>query len=93
MPTRGEVGFDGVRVTQVPPERRRVAVMFESYALYPHLSVFDNVAFPLRAPGAARMSAGAIAERVRELLRFVELPTSRGGARRSCRAASASASR
>jgi ABC-type sugar transport system ATPase subunit len=47
--------------------------MFESYALYPHMSVFDNVAFPLRAPGAPRLSREAVAERVREILRFVEL--------------------
>jgi ABC-type sugar transport system ATPase subunit len=59
-------------VTAVPPERRRVAIMFESYALYPHLSVFDNVAFPLRAPGAPARSR-EVAERVREMLRFVEL--------------------
>jgi ABC-type sugar transport system ATPase subunit len=47
--------------------------MFESYALYPHLSVFDNVAFPLRAPGAPPLSRKVMGELVRELLRFVEL--------------------
>jgi multiple sugar transport system ATP-binding protein len=72
-PSRGEVYLDGAPVTEVPPERRRVAIMFESYALYPHLSVFDNVAFPLRASGAPRLGREAIGERVRELLRFVEL--------------------
>ena len=72
-PSRGEVRLDGQRVTGVPPERRRVAIMFESYALYPHLSVFDNVAFPLQAPGTPRLSREALAERVRELLRFVEM--------------------
>lgn len=72
-PSRGEVCLDGQRVTRVPPERRRVAIMFESYALYPHLSVFDNVAFPLRAPGASTLSREGLAGRVREVLRFVEL--------------------
>ena len=72
-PSRGEVCLDGQRVTRVAPDRRRVAIMFESYALYPHLSVFDNVAFPLRAPGAPPLPREALAERVRELLRFVEL--------------------
>jgi ABC-type sugar transport system ATPase subunit len=72
-PTEGDVVLDGRTVTGVPPERRRVAFMFESYALYPHLTVFDNVAFPLRAPGAPRRAAADIAARVREILRFVEL--------------------
>jgi multiple sugar transport system ATP-binding protein len=72
-PSRGEVCIDGRPVTRVPPERRGVAIMFESYALYPHLSVFDNVAFPLRAPGAPPLSRETMGELVRELLRFVEL--------------------
>src|SRR6185295_4536192 len=72
-PARGDVCMDGVPVTGVPPDRRRVAIMFESYALYPHLSVFENVAFPLRAPGAPRLSADALTRRVRDVLRFVEL--------------------
>jgi len=72
-PSRGEVCIGGHPVTRVPPERRGVAIMFESYALYPHLSVFDNVAFPLRAPGAPRLARETMGELVRELLRFVEL--------------------
>jgi len=73
VPSAGDVVMDGVRVTAVPAERRRVAFMFESYALYPQLTVFDNVAFPLRAPAAPRRTASEMAARVRELLRFVEL--------------------
>jgi multiple sugar transport system ATP-binding protein len=73
MPSRGDVRIDGAAVTRVPPERRRIALMFESYALYPHLSVFDNVAFPLRAPSAPRLPAAAIVARVRDWLAFVEL--------------------
>jgi multiple sugar transport system ATP-binding protein len=73
VPSDGDVVMDGARVTAVPAERRRVAFMFESYALYPQLTVFDNVAFPLRAPGAPRRTAADVAARVRELLRFVEL--------------------
>src|SRR5687768_8159453 len=65
--------MDGVRVTAVPAERRRIAFMFESYALYPQLTVFDNVAFPMRAPAARRRTASEVAARVHELLRFVEL--------------------
>ena len=72
-PSRGDVRIDGAAITHVPPERRRIALLFESYALYPHLSVFDNVAFPLRAPSAPRLIAAAIAARVRDWLSFVEM--------------------
>jgi len=72
-PLAGEVLVDGVPLATTPPERRRIAFMFESYALYPRLSVFDNVAFPLRAPGAPRLSREALTARVRELLRLVEM--------------------
>jgi multiple sugar transport system ATP-binding protein len=70
-PSEGDVFLDDTRVTSLPPERRRAAFMFESYALYPHLTVFENVAFPLRAPGAPRIPD--IHAVVREVLRFVEL--------------------
>jgi multiple sugar transport system ATP-binding protein len=73
MPSAGDVLLDGKTVTEVPAERRRVAFMFESYALYPHLTVFDNVAFPLRAPGGPRLTAATVAARVHELLALVEL--------------------
>jgi ABC-type sugar transport system ATPase subunit len=72
-PTDGEVWIAGRPVTAVPVERRGVAFMFESYALYPHLTVFDNVAFPLRAPGAPPRSRAEVAGRVREVLRLVGL--------------------
>lgn len=72
-PTAGDVVLDGRPIGGMPPERRRIAMMFESYALYPHLTVFDNVAFPLRAPGAPRLGGAEIADRVREMLRLVEL--------------------
>jgi multiple sugar transport system ATP-binding protein len=71
-PSEGDVLLDGAPVTGVAPERRRVAFMFESYALYPQFTVFENVAFPLRAPGA-RLPEPLVAERVREVLRFVEI--------------------
>ena len=46
--TSGRVEIDGVDVTDVPPARRRLAMVFQSYALYPHMSVRKNIAFPLR---------------------------------------------
>ncbi len=50
-PTTGEVWFDDRNVTAVPPERRDIAMVFQTYALYPHMSVFDNVAFGLKMRG------------------------------------------
>ena len=47
-PTSGDVLVDGRVVTELPPRARRIAMVFQSYALYPHLSVFDNIAVPLR---------------------------------------------
>jgi len=47
-PTLGEVRFDGENVNALPPEQRDVAMVFQNYSLYPHMNVFDNVAFPLR---------------------------------------------
>ena len=50
-PTGGEVWFDDRNVTAVPPERRDIAMVFQTYALYPHMRVFDNVAFGLKMRG------------------------------------------
>ena len=50
-PTAGEVWFDDRNVTAVPPERRDIAMVFQTYALYPHMRVFDNVAFGLKMRG------------------------------------------
>jgi multiple sugar transport system ATP-binding protein len=48
-PTEGDVFIAGERVTELPPRMRDLAMVFQSYALYPHMTVFDNIAFPLRA--------------------------------------------
>ena len=50
-PSSGQILLDGVDVTGLPPERRNFGVVFQGYALFPHLTVYDNVAFPLRARG------------------------------------------
>ena len=50
-PTSGAVLINGADVTPLPPHRRRLGLVFQSYALFPHLSVFDNVAFGLRRQG------------------------------------------
>ena len=47
-PTSGDVLFDGVRINDVPPYKRQINTVFQKYALFPHLNVFENVAFGLR---------------------------------------------
>ncbi|HEX5598601.1 MAG TPA: ABC transporter ATP-binding protein [Micromonosporaceae bacterium] len=51
QPTAGEVLIDGHPVTGLPPRARKIAMVFQSYALYPHKTVFANIVFPLRAAG------------------------------------------
>ncbi len=73
-PGSGEIRFHGEDVTAVPPGRRRVGYVFQNYALFRHLTVFENVAFGLKVrPRAERPSAAAIRARVRELLELVQL--------------------
>ncbi|MEO6012511.1 MAG: ABC transporter ATP-binding protein [Devosia sp.] len=64
QPTSGDVTRDGASILGVPPERRNAAMAFENYALYSHLSVFDNLAFPLRA---RRLPETAIASQVQSI--------------------------
>jgi putative spermidine/putrescine transport system ATP-binding protein len=70
-PDRGRVLLDGADVTHEPAWRRGLGVVFQSYALFPHMSVADNVAFGLRARGVPRREIGA---RVAEALALVRLP-------------------
>lgn len=70
---RGRVGVEGVDQSGVPPHRRRVGLMFQDSALFPHRDVAGNVGFGLRMQGLA---AGTVAERVTELLDLVGLPGS-----------------
>ena len=51
-PTSGTIRFDGERVDHLPPRDRDVAMVFQSYALYPHMSVAENIGFPLKLRGA-----------------------------------------
>jgi multiple sugar transport system ATP-binding protein len=54
QPTSGDVLIDGHLVTGLPPRARKIAMVFQSYALYPHKTVFANIVFPLRAAGMDR---------------------------------------
>jgi spermidine/putrescine transport system ATP-binding protein len=69
-PTAGEILLDGVDVSSVPPHQRNVHTVFQNYALFPHLNVFDNVAFGLRRRKVAR---DEVRRRVQESLELVEL--------------------
>ena len=53
-PTEGEILFDGKDVTKDAPKDRNIGMVFQSYALYPHLSVLDNIAFPLKQKGIGK---------------------------------------
>jgi multiple sugar transport system ATP-binding protein len=68
--TAGDVLIDGARANDVPPARRGLAMVFQSYALYPHMTVADNMAFSLRLAGASREER---AHKVREAARILQL--------------------
>ncbi|CAM3396788.1 ABC transporter ATP-binding protein [Pseudostreptobacillus hongkongensis] len=53
-PDTGEISVNGVRIDKLPPEKRNVNTVFQNYALFPTMSVFDNVAFPLKLKGVAK---------------------------------------
>jgi multiple sugar transport system ATP-binding protein len=53
-PTSGEILIGGQAVNELPPRARKIAMVFQSYALYPHMTVFKNIAFPLKAQGASK---------------------------------------
>ncbi len=69
-PTEGTILLDGKDIAPVPPNKRATNMMFQSYALFPHLTVRDNVAFGLRRE---RRDKDAIAARVDEMLKLVQL--------------------
>jgi multiple sugar transport system ATP-binding protein len=69
-PSSGHILFDGEDVTALSPRERNVAVVFQSYALYPHKTVAENLAFPL---AIAHMRKTDIAERVREVARLLQI--------------------
>lgn len=69
-PTEGDILRDGQSLLNVAPENRDMAMAFENYALYSHMSVYDNLAFPLRARG---MSKKDIDDRVRRVARMLQI--------------------
>jgi len=72
MADGGRVRIGGRDVTNIAPAERDIAFVFQQFSLYPHLSVFDNLAFPLRSP-ARRMSSGEIRSRVTEVASLLHI--------------------
>src|SRR6056297_722626 len=69
-PTEGQILVAGQDMSNVPPNKRAVNMMFQSYALFPHLSIFENIAFGLKREGKSKPE---IDERVSEMLRLTRL--------------------
>ena len=69
--TDGEVSIDGERIDRLPPEKRGFGMVFQNYALFPHMTVFGNIAFGLQLQ---RRSGEEIHRRVQEMLELVQLP-------------------
>ncbi len=74
-PTSGTIHLDGADISHLPVNRRNIGVVFQSYALFPNMTVGQNIAFGLRLKGMAR---GAIRLRVRELLALIDLAAMEG---------------
>lgn len=70
-PDNGTISFEGADITHLPPERRGFGMVFQNYALFPHLNVFENVAFGLRARHKAKEE---MRQRVNSALELVQLP-------------------
>ncbi|HZT18792.1 MAG TPA: ABC transporter ATP-binding protein [Dongiaceae bacterium] len=70
QPTAGEILIDGSVVTRTPPYRRNIGMVFQNYALFPHLTVAENIGFPLKQRG---MPKAEIRERVQRMLELVKL--------------------
>ncbi len=70
IPDSGTISIDGKDITRLPPEARETAMMFQSYALWPHMSVADNIAYGLRMRGWKK---DAMAVRVGEMLKLLQL--------------------
>ncbi len=73
QPTAGDVLLDDKIITPLPPRARNFAMVFQSYALYPHMSVADNIAFPLKARGVDKVERARLIRWAAELLGIVPL--------------------
>ncbi len=72
-PTRGRILFDDEDVTDLPPKDRNIGMVFQSYALYPHMTVYDNIAFPLKLKKVPKQEIDRKVREVAKLLQIDEL--------------------
>jgi multiple sugar transport system ATP-binding protein len=72
-PTRGEVWIGGRRVDQLPPRERGIAMVFQNYAVFPHLTVYENIAFGLRMRKLPQAEVDVIVKRTAELMHIEQL--------------------
>jgi len=70
IPTKGEILINHMPVTDLPPYKRDIGMVFQNYALFPHMTVFENIAFPLRR---RKMEKAMIGEKVKWALDLVKL--------------------
>lgn len=90
QPTAGQIMLDGVDLARVPPYQRPINMMFQSYALFPHMTVEQNIAFGLKQD---RLPKAEITARVQEMLALVHMQDLPNVSRTNSQAASGSASR
>ncbi|MFM2480643.1 putrescine ABC transporter ATP-binding subunit PotG [Celerinatantimonas sp. YJH-8] len=72
QPSKGQIILDGVDLAEIPPHRRPVNMMFQSYALFPHMTVAGNIAFGLKQDGLKRQEVDAIVAQMLKLVRMEE---------------------
>jgi iron(III) transport system ATP-binding protein len=74
-PDEGMILFDGVNIAALSPQKRRFGIVFQSYALFPHMNVFENVAFGLKARGVGKTEIAARVDRALQLVQLADKST------------------
>ena len=90
--THGEIKLDGRPINNIPPHKRGIGMVFQNYALFPHMTIAENLAFPLKVRKMARQRSTRRCSARSTWCRWAP-ESSPGAARRSCRVGSSSASR
>lgn len=72
VPTHGEIRLDGTPINNVPPHKRGIGMVFQNYALFPHMTVAENLAFPLEVRGMSKSDTEAKVKRALEMVRLPE---------------------
>jgi len=85
FPTSGEIRLDGQLLNRVPPHKRNIGMVFQNYALFPHMTIAQNVAYPL---SVRKMDSSTRAAKVKQALDMVQMGNSATAIRPSCRVVS-----